>query len=107
MVLISGDRHLAIRLVVHDDPPALFLERQIDDAFDERAVFERQRDRRFAPAGPARVRAPRADQQIVLQDSCGDTCRVRPKPALQGVSPQKLRRKSKLRPFCRIRRFEQ
>ena len=73
-------------MIVH---VAVFFEREVDDALDERAVGERQRDRRFAPARAPRGRGARACEQFVSQhasDELGRRRRFRP-PAPKACGP--------------------
>src|SRR5262245_3441045 len=66
ILFVADRRNLAIGLVVHDGPFSVFLERQVDDAFDEFAVPTGAGDGRFPAAGAASVGSTRAPQQIVL-----------------------------------------
>src|SRR5262249_20122248 len=69
VALLAGRRDLAIGFVVDDGPAAALLEREVDDAFDERAVGKSACDRRLAATGAARVGGARATEELVSQQS--------------------------------------
>src|SRR5439155_3714736 len=65
VAILAGGGKLAIGLVVDDRPGAVFLERQVDDAFDQGAIGSRPRQRRFTAARASRRRPAGASKQIV------------------------------------------
>ena len=68
-------KELAVGLEVHDRPASGFLERQIDDALDERAVVLTKRDRRLAPARAALVGGVRPSQEVTREHAVRDARR--------------------------------
>ena len=63
--LFAARGDFAVRFVIHNNPSAVFLERQIDDAFDHAAAPQHARDRRFPAARAARGSRPGPRDQIV------------------------------------------
>src|SRR6476660_8113170 len=58
VLFFAGRGDFAIGFVVDDRPGSVLFEREVDNAFEQRPVLERQRDGRFPPAGAALVRTP-------------------------------------------------